>query len=283
MNFEYLFVYDQLYILNELGYDMSKECVECGAICDDTLERCPICASDLPRSLVSETRIKMDRKKIFLTGMKQVRYALLGLIIEAIIYGVFTPISIGLISHGFSSIYSAGVFHPSFTSHLLISLRYVIIAVVVTGIAVAIVLRMGFANMTLVDSSYRNGSTGSLLEAAGLIILIPGVFITLGTISSLSLKYFSASAFGSLASNIYVGAALLVLGGVLLLVGAVMVASALYKLGSQFDNGIVKIGAVFYFILGFIGTILLFFGFSSIMRGVGKARKYTTQAKPSKP
>lgn len=253
---------------------MSKECAECGAISDDTYDRCPICAADLPHTVVSETRIKMDRKKVFLTGLNEIRFGVLGLVVQIIFYVVMTPLSFSMIADGFSQVYSKGVFDASFTATFLDSLRIVVIGVIAIAIVVAMIMRAGFSNLKLVNNTYAIGKTGSLLEIVGLLFLIPGSYLMLSSISTLSGAYFSYSSFQSVLSNVEVSSVLLIIGGALGLVGLVMGATALVRLGVQFGNGTVRAGGVLYFMIGFLGAIILFFGISKIMKNISKARKY---------
>lgn len=261
---------------------MSKECAECGAISDDTYERCPICAADLPRSVVSETRIKMDRRKVFLLGLNQIRFGVLGLIVQAALFFGLSPASLTLIADGFSEIYSKGIFNVVYTQNYLDSLRVVVIGVIVIAIIVAIILRAGFSNLGMVNNTYNIGRTGSFLEIIGLLLLIPGSYLLLSSLGTLSGSVY-ASTFGtvlsSVVSNVEIGLFLLILGGIFGLVGLVMGATALIRLGVQFGNNVVRTGGIFYFIFGALGAIILYFGLSSIMKKVSQARRYAKAPK----
>lgn len=258
---------------------MSKECAECGAINDDTYERCPICAADLPRSVVSETRIKMDRRKVFLTGLSQVRIGVLGLIVQIALYAFLTPVSVGMITGGFKDFYPNGVFAAKFAQSVFDQLRFVAIGVIIIAAIVSLVVRAGFANMSIVNNIYAIGKTGSLLEFIGLILMIPGSYLVLSSMGTLSLNYFGYSTFFAVLSNVEFGAAFLIIGAMFGIVGLVMSATAFVRLGVQFGNSMVRAGGIFYFILGFVGSILLYLGITKIMRKVSHARRYAKAPK----
>ncbi len=253
---------------------MSKECAECGAISDDTYERCPICAADLPRSVVSETRIKMDRRKVFLLGLNQLRFGVLGLIVQAALYVALTPVSFSLFTDGFSQVYSNNTFYAAYTQTMLDDLRLVVVGVIIIAMVVALVVREGFSNLSLVNNTYSIGKTGSLLEFVGLLLLIPGSYLLLSSLGTLSGAYFDSVTFSSVVSNIEIGTTLLIIGAVFGLVGLVMSATAIVRLGVQFGNNAVRVGGFFYFVFGVIGSIILYFGISKIMKKVSHARRY---------
>lgn len=257
---------------------MSKECAECGAISDDTYERCPICAADLPRTVVSETRIKMDRRKVFLLGLNQIRFGVLGLIAQAVVY-ILLAMHVGIFTSGYSNFYSNGTFHASYSEDALNYLRGGVLGVIVIAMAVALIVREGFSNLSLVNNTYAIGKTGSLLEFIGLLLLLPGTYLTLSSLATLSGGYFHYTVLTAVQSNLETGLFVLIAGALFGLVGLVMAATAMVRLGVQFGNSTVRVGGFFYFLFGLLGAIILFFGISKVMKKVSHARRYAKAPK----
>lgn len=258
---------------------MSKECAECGAISDDTVERCPICASDLPRSVVSETRIKMDRRKVFLTGLNQIRFGVLGLLVQVALIAIVAPAGFDTLTSGFSNLYVNGVLKASYTAGIFDNFKFVAIGLIIIGMIVAFALRAGFSNLSLVNDTYEIGKTGAQFEIAGLFILIFGSYIMLSSMSTWSLGLFHFTVLTQILSNLELSAAILIIGGLLGIVGLVMSATALIRIGVQFGSSTVRIGGILYFIIGFLGSIVLYFGLTKIMKRVTHARRYAKAPK----
>lgn len=257
---------------------MSKECAECGAISDDTYERCPICAADLPRTVVSETRIKMDRRKVFLLGLNQIRFGVLGLIIQAVLY-ILLALHYSIFTSGYSQFYSNGTFHASATEDMLNYLRMGALGAIVIAMVVALIVREGFSNLSLVNNTYAIGKTGSFLEFVGLLLLLPGTYLTLSSLASISGAYFHYSAFLAVQSDLEIGLFFTIAGMLFGLAGLVMAATAMVRLGVQFGSNSVRVGGFFYFLVSVLGAIILFFGISRIMKKVSHARRYAKAPK----
>lgn len=258
---------------------MSKECAECGAISDDTYDRCPICAADLPRTVVSETRIKMDRRRVFLTGLNQIRFGVLGLIIQLALYFALSPISYDLLAKGFSQLYSNGTYNGPLIESIFYNLRIVIVGMLAVAVVVAVTLRAGFSNLSIVNNTYSIGKTGSLIEIFGLGLSMVGSFLLFSSLAIYGGASFSATSFSSVFSNIEISLIFLIPGALLGLVGLVMAATALVRLGVQFGNSVVRTGGIFYFIFGALGAVLLYFGITAIIKKVSRARRYAKAPK----
>ena len=52
--------------------------------------------------------------------------------------------------------------------------------------------------------------------------------------------------------------------GVIALVGIILVVIALFKIGEHYNSTIIKVGAILFIFLGFIGAILLYIGFKDL-------------------
>ena len=243
---------------------MVRECKRCGALNEDVLENCVICAAILPRSVTAESRIRIDRRGIFSRGIDFIRYAMPLFIVEEILYIVVSPFQVNLLFDKFSPYYSSGVVDSSKLASSIPLLSYTLIAMIAISIVAFILMRKGFSMMRIIDSEYKTGVTGTYLLFVGLIILIPGTLETLGVIHGYSASGFALSYLSSNYLTLIGGAALLILGGIFAFIGYVMVCLAIFKLGARFNYGPVKIGGVLLFLLSFLGGIVLLFSLRTL-------------------
>jgi len=108
----------------------------------------------------------------------------------------------------------------------------------------------GFDLITRVNPEFSMGKIGSILMIFSIFVypsLIPILNIPFNNIAALTI-YFSV----------------IVLLSIIGLVGMIMVIIALFKMGKHYDSTIIKIGAILYIFVGFIGAILLYIGFKDV-------------------
>ncbi len=248
---------------------MVRECKRCGALNEDVLENCVICAAILPRSVTAESRIRIDRRGIFTRGTDFIRYAMPLFIAEAIAYIILSPLQINVLFDMGQPYYDAStnvVYYAKIAS-VMHPLQYVLIGLIVASMIAFILMMRGFTMMRVIDSEYRTGVTGTYFLLVGLFILILGTMFTLdivyGYTSALSVSTHSYYIYGHYIKLIE-GVTLLVFGGFMAIIGYVMVCLTIYKLGSRFNSGAVKVGAIFLFLVSFIGGIILFFSLKGL-------------------
>ncbi len=257
---------------------MVRECKRCGALNEDVLENCVICAAILPRSVTAESRIRIDRRGIFTRGLEFLRYSMPLFIVEAIIFIIISPFNFNLFFNGFSPYYNIstnGVNYGAIANSLPM-LENILIVMIGLSIVAFLLMRKGFSMMRIIDSEFRTGVTGTYLLFVGFILLIPGTIVTLQIIKG----YVDTLAAESVAHNgtVYFltnylyghylvlagGVALDILGGIIAVIGYVMVCLTLYKLGTRFNYRPVKVGALLLFLISFLGSIVLMFSLRNL-------------------
>ncbi len=133
-------------------------------------------------------------------------------------------------------------------------------------------LRAGFARLRGFDRRFTStpafavvAIVGFLLLAGGLLAFASAVvamFRCAGGVTPIPTSCISA---GSLLGS----AGLLVLGGVVLLVGAIGTIIGIWRLGDRYDDGLFKAGAILLIFIGIVGAILLLVG---VIRAEGLVR-----------
>ena len=245
---------------------MVRECKRCGAINEDVLENCVICAAILPRSVTAESRIRIDRRGIFTRGMDFLRYAMPLIIIEEILYIVASPFQVNLLFNTFQPYYNpttVTIDGPKLASQMPM-LEYTLIGMIVISIASFVIMNRGFSMIRIINSEYRTGVTATYILFVGLVLLIPGAIVTLSFLNSYSATQFSLAYLSGHYITLVGALALVILGGLIGLVGYIMACLTVYKLGARFNYGPVKIGAVLLFLLSFLGAIILLFSLRTL-------------------
>jgi len=135
----------------------------------------------------------------------------------------------------------------------------------------------GFMAMKGSDASYGIGETGMLLQMAGPVLLIIAVLLVLPSLSGGILLF-------SLSTGVIAAAAVGVIGAIASFIGAILAAVGLFRVGRSYGNVLVRMGAVLWFIvfvvalesslaniLGLLMELLLFVGFSRMMKQEGRS------------
>jgi len=120
-------------------------------------------------------------------------------------------------------------------------------------------LRRGFMALKAMSSKYGIGSTGATLQAVAYGILIAALAAPMVT-AILSLNPLGI---------VYSLGALIVLvavGTLIGLVGAILVAVSFFRLGSDNEDALVKVGGVLFIIVPILGSVMLYVGLGRIIR-----------------
>jgi hypothetical protein len=145
-------------------------------------------------------------------------------------------------------------------------------------IGILFILRFRSAFQTLVPYDYRFRSPASLsiLAIVGLLLLLIGLGLTIAAagavISPCSSGNFTScqnavsNAFGLLIG----GLGLIVLGVILLLIGGILLLIGIWRLGTRYNESLVKVGAILMIIpfLDIVGVFLVYFGVSQAERNL---------------
>lgn len=248
---------------------MVRECKRCGALNEDVLENCVICAAILPRSVTAESRIRIDRRGIFTRGTDFVRYAMPLFIAEWIAYIILSPFQINIFFNKLYPFYDAqtNIVNDAKIASVIPNLQFILLGLIVISLVAFALMMKGFSMMRIIDSEYKTGMTGTYFLFFGLIILVPGTMLTLNVMQGYT-QALSISANTPFIYGHYIplleGVGLLLFGGFIAVIGYIMVCLTIYKLGARFNSGPVKIGALFLFLISFLGGIILFFSMRSL-------------------
>lgn len=138
-------------------------------------------------------------------------------------------------------------------------------------IGVVVLLRFRAAFRTLVPFDFRFRSPGSLsiLAVIGIVLIALGEIISIAVIAGL---FSSCSSLNSTACSTAVindvggllgAVAAIGLGALLLLIGGIMVLIGLWRMGTRYNEGLIKVGAILLIIpfADVVAPFLLYFGF----------------------
>ncbi len=177
----------------------------------------------------------IDDKYAILKLRKAMLLYILGFVI--LFFGIWT--SIGYSNQIKDNISSA---NPAI-SIILLSAGAIIILLGASNVYVS------FKMMQSIDKIYDIGRYGDLIQYAGSILLILGLYCVIFS-SSLSLQR--------------LGPIFTLTGYLIGFIGTLPVAMAFYKLGERHKAFVVRLGAVAYFLLPIIGPLVLYFGLKEI-------------------
>ena len=113
----------------------------------------------------------------------------------------------------------------------------------------------GFGQLREVDPEFKIGRTGaSVVLAAVVISFLAEILVLVG--------FLTASAV------LFAGPILAVIGIFLFIIGIILTAIGFYRVGSKYDEGLVKVGGILLIFgpLAFIGAILNYVGLGSVIR-----------------
>ncbi|MCL4336928.1 MAG: DUF973 family protein [Candidatus Thermoplasmatota archaeon] len=257
---------------------MAKFCSKCGSENDDFAQNCISCGSPLTISAGSITDTP-EKKRLYLQGMMNLRYytivGFLALVAGIVLDFVFMrTLSYGYLVGPIGAAFGGVSLNTANVGALLVYSEITLIVSAVLTLIGVFMLYRGFAVLKSLDPEFSVGRTGAMLEFIGMILVVLGVIALLAIVLP-SINLGSATTTASISPSeigTLLGIALLVLiAAILLLIGVIMVLIGLFRVGSHFNNSLVKIGAILTIFLGIVGTILLFIGFTDIIKQLKKS------------
>ena len=257
---------------------MAKYCPKCGTENDDAAQACISCGAPLTIS-GGNAPDTVEKNRLYLQGVINLRYyTIVGFL--SLIAGIALDF---VFLRSFSYGYLVGPLGAAFggvsfnTTNVGALLAYSEIALIVSAVLTLVgvfMLYKGFGILKSLGSEFSVGRTGAILEFIGMILVVLGVIgllaivlpaINLGSTST------PASISPSEAGAILGIAFLVLIAAIILLVGVIMALIGLFRVGTHFNNSLVKVGAILTFFLGIVGTILLFIGFTDIINHLRKS------------
>jgi len=145
----------------------------------------------------------------------------------------------------------------------------------VFGILSVLKFRSAFQTLVPVDYRFRSPASLSILVVIGSVLLLIGFGLLLagaaGIINSCSGSYNFTNcnnAVGSSVGALLGGFAALGLGGLLAFIGEILVLIGIWRLGTRYNEGLLKVGAIFVIIpfLDIIAPFLIYFGANSALK-----------------
>ncbi|MCL4379306.1 DUF973 family protein [Candidatus Marsarchaeota archaeon] len=115
-------------------------------------------------------------------------------------------------------------------------------------------MRTGFRIMSNSNSKYKTGVLGTTLSLSGLVLATAGVITIIAA-------YFALSPANPWTVSGFIPA---IIGAVVGLVGGLLLIISFYRVGAQYDNSLVQVGAVLMIFIGIIGMILMYIGLLEI-------------------
>jgi hypothetical protein len=206
-------------------------------------------------------------------------YGIIGLILSVI--GTLVSFTYGGLGLG-SGITCNSVTDTCTTSSNGIGLLGGLFAVEVIGYIIAILFiwkfRAAFQTLVPYDYRFRSPASLSILAIVGIAILIIGFGLLVGAAASIlgscgsTASYTSCdNAITSAAGLLFGGLGLIVLGGILLLIGGIMILIGIWRLGTRYNESLLKVGAILLIIpvLNIVAPFLIYFGASQAERRLG--------------
>lgn len=261
---------------------MAKFCPKCGYKNDDETQTCMSCGA----SLVDSQNVpaeSTENNKQYLQALIQLRYytiiGFISLVVGIVInYVLLRSFSYGYLIGPLGTAFGGVSLGANNVSGLV---AYAEIALTISAIITLFGLYMlyrGFSTLKLLSPEFSLGKTGTVLEMVGMVLVVLGTIGLLATILPL-VNLGNSSASTSLVQS-QIGAllglaALVLIAGIILLIGVIMALIGIFRVGSRYDNTVVKVGAILTLFLGIIGTILLYIGFTDI---INKLKRNIEQA-----
>ncbi len=252
---------------------MAKSCPNCGYENLDIAIKCASCGTEFT-SYSNNSPLPFGGNPRFVDGITYLRYyTIIG----------FISLAAGIIlnfvySGRFSYSYLIGPLGavvggtPATSANVTKLFIYSEIAQTVSAILTLIglyLLYRGFSTLRNIDMQFSIGRTGTILEFAGMALVLIFTLLLLSTLSPA----------GNNIATLLGFVLLVLLAAILLLVGAVLVTIGLFRVGTQFDNSMVQAGAILSLFLGIIGVILLYIGLNEILN---RLRRRAASAKAEK-
>lgn len=270
---------------------MSKLCPNCGYENPEANEKCAMCNTPLKsfgEASGGQTQENLGGKAV--SGLLLVRWAAILAIVTFVVSIAINLALLGTVPYtaalGGLGAFSTGTSFFSSTGQITAAFWYAVIAAISQFVILfisSILLYMGFGRLTAVNSRLRTGRTGSLLYIVGLLLVLISIFGLLASLLPLLSQISSGNP--AAVSTLYGLIGLLVLvfiGAILALIGVIMIAIGLYRIGDIFNDTSSKVGGILYFLINIVGAILMVIGISSIINKIRGASP-STGTEPEQP
>jgi len=149
----------------------------------------------------------------------------------------------------------------------------VILPFLIVGVILSIIsllfLRSGFKELVRAGRDLKTGLTGASIYLVAFVLLMIGVAVLFTSLVQVLPSISSNAPPPSPYLAPLVGGVLIVIiGAIAALVGVIMVIIGLYKVGSIYQDGLIKVGAILIIIpyLNIVAPFLLFFGLGNAIR-----------------
>ena len=252
---------------------MTRYCPACGHENTDDALACVSCGKDLS-SLMQKPYAKKTSSAAEIEGVGFLRnYSIIGIISVAVALVIgFATLGIlewsGLVGPLGLAFGGATPTASNISNYLFYSEIDSLLGLVISLVGLYFLLK-GFSVFQAVGDEFSTGRTGTILEIIGLIFVV--VFLA-GLIATILPLLQSFTSGGTPPATFFGGLILLtiglLIGAVLLLIGLIMVTIGLFRVGSKYDSALVQVGCILVIFFGVVGYILLYVGFTGILRNL---------------
>ena len=194
-------------------------------------------------------------------------FALLGIV--GIILGFVIPLFTLDSALGLASVSTATI---SSVANIVEIYSAIAIVGVAIGIVSIVMVRSAFKTLAPVDSQFGTPSTMVLGMFAAMVLAIVAVIALIGFAFSIASQVAANPGVTPNFSGILVFSGLIILAGISWLVGIIGIILGLWRTGTRYNEGLLKIGGIFYIIplLDIVAPILVYLGASSAEKKVGQ-------------
>lgn len=177
------------------------------------------------------------------------------------------------------------------SSTFSISVNWVLFYALLIGAAIFTLLQLafyrgGFSTLMVRDPRFRTPAVLSVVAMVGYVMLLAGAAILVNVIAAAAhhCAGLTGSAWQSCLAggNFGGGFALVAIGAIVALIGFIGVLVGIWRLGSRYDDGMFKAGAVLLIfpVLDLVGTILILIAAHDCRRKVQAGNPYSSSAFP---
>lgn len=163
----------------------------------------------------------------------------------------------------------------SVAAGLLAGLFVLVLIGIVFGILSVLKFRSAFKALVPVDYRFRSPASLAILVIIGSILILVGFGLFLGSaaniIGSCTSSYNYTTCNNAVTNSLGLllgGLAALAIGGILAFIGEILILIGIWRLGTRYNEGLLKIGAIFVIIpfLDIIAPFLIYFGANSALQ-----------------
>lgn len=256
---------------------MSIACPNCGYENPDSNGTCAICNTQLQTPGAGSGQFSPGVKNSAIRGFELIRYSALLLLITFIagiaVFVIAISIFLSSLAPTLVPTPTGNVTTTPIITPGIVSFLWDLIIIAIADLAIELIslylIYGGFKHLELVDSKLRTGKIGAILSLVGVAILVATVLaISVTSISLINQISQGASTPAISDFSFPYMSVLELVGGVITLVGGIMIVIGLYNIGTMFDDTSMKVGAIFYILISFIGAILILVATTNILRRI---------------